>query len=89
MESCVYEMVNKVCGIKVLGTKNNLIKICAILYLQMHCELPHVLKMVIHFFSSNNISTRVAAFPSVVSPNFALFYLGLEVVPNGAGKKVR
>jgi len=73
VESCVYERVNKVYGVRMLGTKNNLIKICSIVYLQMHCEFPNVLKMAVHLFSSKCNSIRVATFLSVVSPNFALF----------------
>jgi hypothetical protein len=87
MESCVYRRVNNVYNIRVLGAKNNLIKICLIVYLQMHCESPNSLKMTIYFFSSKDNSIRVATFLSVVSSNFALFYLCHEVVAGGAGKK--
>ena len=87
MESRVYERVNKVCGISVLGTKNNLIKICLIPYLRIHCEFPNALKMAIHSFSSKGKSIRVPTFLSVMSPNFALFCLRHEVFPGGAGKK--
>ena len=73
MESCVYERVNKVYGIRMLGMKNNLIIICLIVYLQMHCEFPNALKMAIHFFSPKGNSIRVATFLYVVSSNFALF----------------
>jgi len=87
MESCVYETVNNVYSIRVLGSKYNLIQICLIVYLQMRCEFPNALKMAIHFFSSKGNSIRVATFLSVVSSNFVLFYLRHKVVPGGVGKK--
>jgi len=87
MESCVYERENKVCGIRVLGTKNNLIKICLVVCLQTHCEFPNALKMAIHFLSSEGNLILVATFLSLMSPNFVFFYLRHEVVPGGAAKK--
>jgi len=87
MGSCVYERLNKVCGIRVLGTKNNLTKICLHVYLQTHFEFPNALKMASHFLSSNSNSIHVATYLSVMSPNFAFFYLCHEVVPGGAANK--
>jgi hypothetical protein len=53
----------------------------------MRCEFPNALKMAIHLFSSKGNSIRVATFLSVISPNFALFYLRHEFFTGGDGKK--